>query len=229
MEKKVERRGRPRGSKTKKMDVIVVDELKNEVGNEVGRHGRSRGSNFDENVNEGSEDADCKQRQSKRGLKKRKVCDREGVCKEGQEQIIEVGSEVLQDVKSDPSENDDGLKEMDVHDARSDASLRGATGARARVPRRRKKRGRPRGRKNNRIVLVDGMLHKLIGSKHGGRSLVVQQDIGLLEFPQNFGNERAGDGKVLDESTNEQKRPRRKGSNYQLRARKMPEVKLPWH
>ncbi|KAL2921821.1 Lysine-specific demethylase JMJ25 [Bienertia sinuspersici] len=225
-EKKIERRGRPKGTKNKKKDVIVVAEVGNEIGKNTEGRGRRRGSKFDKNVNVGDEGVCCKKRQSK-GSKK-KICKRENVCDFGEidggkEQVEEAGIEVVQGVRNDLGDFD-GMKEMVVVEAISDSSLKGNSDVKARFRQRRKKRGRPRGKKNKRIILVDGIIHRVISSQNDGRSLVVQKDMGLLEFPQHFRNEKIDDGKMFDGFTNGEQKPRRRGSNYQLRAKSVPEV-----
>ncbi|KNA17553.1 hypothetical protein SOVF_078840 [Spinacia oleracea] len=200
--KKVEKRGRCNGLKAKRQNVIVVglaakvqeEVLEKKVQSECPKGLKNKEEDVvSVPVAEVGEEVE----KSGRGRGRPK---RERVCgEEGPQQVSEAGSEV---VKNEAN-----------HDA-SKATVR--VGSRL----RKKKRGRPRGLKNKRVVLVDGILHKVISSQHGGGGLVVQKDARPMEFLRRCGNEKVDDGKG---SAVVQKRPLRKASNYQLRVRNMPQ------
>ncbi|XP_021763956.1 uncharacterized protein LOC110728617 [Chenopodium quinoa] len=208
LEKKVERRVRSIGSKNEEEDVVMVAEVGEEEGMKVEKRGRGRPKGSTK--------------------KKRKICRRGRVCGEGAEQVSEAGGEVVQVVRNEPDEPvgcGEGAEQVSeagdevVQVVRNEPADVGS-----KVRRRKKKRGRPRGLKNKRVILVDGVLPKVISSLPGGRGLVVQKDMELVDLPRHCGNEKVDGAEMLHESTIKEQKPQIKVSNYRLRARNMPEV-----
>lgn len=225
LEKKAAKRGRPKGSKNgKRKKVIVVAKVEEEVLEKKlekrGRHPK-RLKNEEEDVSmcdaEVGKELGKKRQKLGRGRpkgskKKKKMSERQRVYGEGPEQVSEAGSEVVQGVRNDPDHDD------------SKETAKGNNDNKTGVPKKKKKQGRPKGLKNKRFILVDGIPHKVISSQHGDRSLVVQKDMSLVEFSQHCGNGKVNDdAKLLHESANAQQTPQRKVSKYQLRARDVPE------
>ncbi|XP_021729109.1 uncharacterized protein LOC110696129 [Chenopodium quinoa] len=207
LEKKVERRERSRGSKNEEEEVVMVAEVVEEEGEKVVKRGRGRPKGSTK--------------------KKRKIGRRGRVCGEGgAEQVSEAGGEVLQVVRNEPAGCEESAEQVGEAGGEAVQVVRNepADHVGSRVRRRKKKRGRPRGLKNKRVILVDGVLPKVISSLPGGRGLVVQKDMGLVDLPRHCGIEKVDGAEMLLESAIGEQKPQIKASNYQLRARNMPEV-----
>ncbi|CAO2821321.1 unnamed protein product, partial [Amaranthus hypochondriacus] len=105
----------------------------------------------------------------------------------------------------------EGLKSR-MQDVKDDPFIKGTNGVKAFPSLKRKKRGRPKGLRNKRLILADGVIHKVISQ--GGRGFIVQEDMEILGFQGQCVNEKVDEEKVFDESTSIQKI-----SDRQLRAR----------
>ncbi|XP_057546070.1 lysine-specific demethylase JMJ26-like isoform X2 [Amaranthus tricolor] len=99
-----------------------------------------------------------------------------------------------------------------MQDVKDDPSFKGTNGVKACPSLKRKKRGRPKGLRNKRLILVDGVIHKVISQ--GGRGFMVQEDMDILGFQGQCVNKKVDEEKVFDTSTSKQKI-----SDRQLRAR----------
>ncbi|KAK9672436.1 hypothetical protein RND81_12G100600 [Saponaria officinalis] len=224
--KKVKKLGRPKGSKNRKSLIVACNEVGKESGDE---NGVVKGLKKDKkNVVNGSEGGEkVKRRGRPKGSKSKIKSDRvlsNGVSSLSAdvgkvEDVDNAGALTVFDYANEV-EDGDGMKKESLNE---NGSFKGLKKRKKEcedmmsVPRKRKKRGRRKGGKNKRVVLVGGVPHKVVISETGKRRLVVEKDMGnFVAFSPKSERCQADDSKRIGSIQNQKERPRRKAVSYQM-------------
>ncbi|XP_074319838.1 uncharacterized protein LOC141656727 isoform X2 [Silene latifolia] len=216
--KEVKKRGRPKGFiNSKAMVVAAVRGV--ELENKVKRRGRPKGSKTRKAMVVATERGVELEKKVERGGRskgsKKMKC--EGAIEGALEQASEAsGSEMVQSGKNELGELDGSTEKLGFEDGANETVKTHFS--------RRKKRGRPKGIKNKRVILVGGVLHKVVSSGAGKSRLTVEKDTGsFVAFPLESRRCQADDTKKLLRTNVEKLRPRRKAVNYQMGENDTPE------
>ncbi|KAH9603602.1 hypothetical protein KSS87_015978 [Heliosperma pusillum] len=219
--------GRFKGLKKRKKDVMEVAENGEGFGKEVKKRGRPKGFNNSKAMIlaavRGVElEKKVKRRGRPKGSKKVK-CDgaREGALEQKSEAT---GSEMVQRGKNNLENRDSSTEKLVSEGGANETDTKLVNTVRAHSLRKRKKRGRPKGIKNKRVILVGGVLHKVVSSEAGKSRLIVEKDTGnFVAFPLESRRCQVEDTKKVHTTKVEKLRPRRKAANYQMGANDTPE------
>ncbi|KAL9225409.1 hypothetical protein vseg_001339 [Gypsophila vaccaria] len=241
--KEVKKFGRPKGLKNRKSVIVACNGVGKESGNENGmvKGLKKKKKNVLKDA-EGGEKAEekVKKRGRPKGSKSKKKCDQvmsSGVCTDlGKVQdvvdacalvVFDYADEVGEgDGTSKESLNDNGSlegskkrkKEVMEFGSEEDKceDLMPVSTVRAHFPRKRKKRGRPKGGKNKRVVLVGGVLHKVVVSETGKRKLIVEKDMGNFVAFSPKSERCQPDDKRIGRIQSDKEMPRRKSARNQM-------------